>query len=455
MLVDQIELETFVKEIALCMQDPLYVQEQVNFLQNQSQLKGDIPWISLSHGYSGILLLFATLDKLNEQEGWDKIAHNYVLAIKSVIETQGIEDCSLFGGLAGACFAIEYASRGGARYHKLLVALNALLIQRTRNELLDPLKKTISQGIPINPDFYDIVSGISGIGLYALQSTIVSDIKILLEEILLTCVVLTKEITVAEHKVPGWYVPQEFQFTDDKKAAYPKGAFDIGVAHGAAGLLSFLSIAALQGVVVEGQLQAIRVLAEWIISKRKTYEDQYYWLDRVSFEEEVGESKFPSAYMMDAWCYGTAGVSRALYLASKALHDLSAQNLAIESFLSIFKRVWQGTALTNPTFCHGVSGLLIMTRLMLRDTGKDQLHEIIKKLEERLMKLYNSSYPFGFRNQEPCMRDKGLETSQETAGFVEVDAVGLLVGSTGVLLSLLGLPKAQVSWILPFAISEP
>jgi lantibiotic modifying enzyme len=455
MFVDKIQQEIIVKDIALRMQDPLHVQQQVILSLNQSQLKGTIPWASLSHGYSGVLLLFTTLDKLNEKEGWDKYAHNYVLAIKEVVEAQGVGDCSLFGGLAGVCFAIEQASRGGTRYLKLLTSLNSLLIQRTRNELLVPLKEAIFHGSPVQPDLYDVVSGISGIGLHALQSTVFPEIKGLLEEILQACIALTNKIDVKQYKVPGWYVPQDFQFTDDKKSAYPNGAFDVGVAHGAAGLLSFLSISALQGVVIEGQLQAIQVLKDWIISKRKTYQGQFYWMDRVAFEEEVGEEKFPTGYMMDAWCYGSAGVSRAIYLAGKALQDSSVQKIALKSFFSIFTRVWQDSTLLNPTFCHGVAGLLTITRLMQRDTCNEQLKEIVKKLEDRLSGLYNPDYSFGFRNLEPRMNDRELkESAKETAEFIEVDTAGLLVGATGVLLSLLELPKTQTSWILPFSISN-
>ncbi len=357
--------------------------------------------LSLTHGYPGLVLLFAHLDRVYPEDGFDRVCHDYILKIKETIEKEGVKDLSLFGGLAGCCYAIQQASRDGTRYQKLLTKLNSVVFERK-----------ISQNLPCPAEMYDLVSGVIGLGVYALHYL---DHFPFVSDALQFCVKLTQKIEWKGHLIPGWYVPHEFQFTDHEKQNYPEGNFDQGLAHGVSGVLAFLSIALLGGAEVKHQREAIEIIAGWLISKKK---GETYWTDRISFEEEVGRKPSRDAsFLMDAWCYGTAGVARSLYLAGTALQSPSLQKLASDAFLSIFSRDF---SLLEKTFCHGIAGLLAITQLMAHDTQIQELKDWSIRLKEKL----------SFDEENP-----GLPP-------------GLLSGLSGILLTLLPYEKGRFTWAL-------
>lgn len=444
---------TIVKEIADRMRDPEYVRSQITDPANKNPSHPESPWksLSLSHGYPAILLLFTTLNDLFPEEGWDQVSHSYVLKIKETIEKEQIAELSLFGGLAGCCFALQAASQKKTRYQKLLSKMNEYLAAQTQKEYLTPLREKIELRLPAKAEFYDPISGITGIGIYALRNLDDPALYSLLKELLHICVALSRPLTIGKYTVPGWYIPSHYQFTEQDKKNYPKGNFNLGMAHGVSALLAFLSLSFSQKVYVEGQSEAIERISTWLQSKKIESNHQIHWSDRISFEREVGlENETPSHYIMDAWCYGTAGVSRSLYLAGKAQNNIELQTTAAHAFLSATKRIEADQEISNPTFCHGIAGFLTLTKLMARDTRLNQLEKSAVNLKERLCNLYDQRLPFGFKDHEPLLKTEFiLKDESKRNQIIQLDNAGLLSGVPGVLLSLL---PSNHTWTYPFLI---
>jgi lantibiotic biosynthesis protein len=434
-----------VKELASRMRNPDWIEEQVMANPNRQDL-----WhpLSLSHGYPGILVLFSTLDKIFPEEGWDQQAHLLVLKIKEALEAGKLGSFSLFGGLAGCCFAIQSASRGKTRYQKLIERLSEQLFNKAGPIYLERLKEKIDLGLPSHSDLYDPISGVSGIALYALHNRDYPPALSFLAGVLKFCIDFTKEIKIGSYKLPGWYVPRHYQFTENDKQNYPKGNFNLGLAHGICGILGLLSIALINGVVLDGQREAIEKITRWLIAKSKKTEGISYWMNRVDFEEELlGIEPKNMDSSMEGWCYGTPGVSRTLYLAGKALGDKNLEKLALESFLGVFQRIDLKTAFITPTFCHGTAGLLTITGLMARDTASIELKKRVSDLENEVLSHYHSNYQFGFKDREVNLFDRsGLNK------VVEIDKVGMLDGVTGILLSLISARTQYFGWTQPFLI---
>lgn len=444
-----------VKEIANLMKDPDVVQMHINHPLNRNPFYSASPWqpLTLSHGFPAILLLFATLNDLFPSENWDQISHSYVLKIKETLEKEKISDLSLFGGLAGCCFAIQAASQKKTRYQKLLSKMNDYLVSQTRKEYFGPLYEKIELNLPARAELYDPISGIIGIGAYALQNLDDPFLYSLLREILTICVAISKPIAIDKYTLPGWYIPSHYQFTEQDKKRYPRGNFNLGMAHGVSGLLAFLSLSLSQNILVEGQTEAIERISTWIQSKKIVNNNNVYWLDRISFENEVGSDPLgPSHFTMDAWCYGTAGVSRSLYLTGKALNKIELQEIAIEAFLSALNRIHSDYENCSPTFCHGLAGILTMSKLMARDTKLDKLEKSVSILKERLINLYDPSYPFGFKDQQP-LSDMFVVNNNAETQMIQIDSAGLLTGVSGILLSLLSTSLEQDQWTHPFLIN--
>lgn len=436
-----------VKKIAEPMRDPDWVK---GVALSPSNVNPDpysyvATWsdLSLIAGYPGVLLLLSELDSLFPNEQWDLAAHSYILKIKEAVETSDITYFPLYGGLAGVCFSIMQASRDGTRYQNLLSTLNDYLIEKITSNYLLPLQRNLDKSQPSNPALYDLIQGVVGVGMYGLLNLHQDSFRSLCEQIALFCIGFSKPLTIEGFSVPGWYHPVQYQFLEQDKKLYPKGNFNLGLAHGVPGVLSFLSIALLHGVNMPGQEEAIQRISEWLYEHRTVKDGQVCWQARISFEELTsGSRKELSHFPRDAWCYGTPGVARSLFLAGKALNDKALKTKATSSFLSIFDRSRSQWQLPGPTLCHGISGLLIITQLMAQDSQASELIEKVDFLEDLLWSYYNPEFPFGFKDLEPS----------KNGNYVGIDRAGFLEGASGVLLALLN--NSQSRWHAPLLISD-
>ncbi len=435
-----------VKEIAHRMDRPEWVKEttQCPLNHNSRAVFKQSYWddLSIAGGYAGILPLFTELDHLFPNEGWDQICHAYILKIKEAIESTNYHHVSMFGGLAGICFYIQQASKEGSRYQKLLSKLNMLFADRLEATYLFRFRKQLQASKPSPMALYDAIQGLAGIGLYCLKNLHTAPFPSLVGEVVQLLVTLTYPIEIEGEKVPGWYVPQEFQFLEEEKDIYPKGNFNIGLSHGISGVLAFLSIALHHGIRMSGQIEAIHRIVDWLIAKQSKKNGHLFWRARISFEEEIGHSPIAHLPNREAWCYGTPGVARSLFLAGSALKNETIKQFAVESFSSLFSREPQDWLLPGPTFCHGISGLLMLTHLMARDTQSSFLKTKTHVLKELLLDFYLPDSHFGFQDADPTIE----------GDYVRIERPGLLEGAVGVLLTLLSLESNSYSWHFPFLI---
>lgn len=414
--------------------------------------------LTLSHGYPGLVILFSTLEDLFPDEGWDIAVHHYVVKIKEELEKTRIADFSLFGGFAGYCYAVEHASKNKRRYQNLLNALNTYLFNSVNDAYLSNFQEKIALRLPVPPSFYDPISGVIGIGLVALKNRSFPLAEAFLKKTLQLCIALTREINVASYTLPGWYVPSHYQFTEIDRKFYPKGNFNLGVAHGIPGVLSFLSLAVIEDVLEAGQLEAIQKMTDWIIASRTVDQGYDLWLNRISFEAQVFKSQQESIDTnMEAWCYGTAGVSNALLLASNALKNSELKQIAKKAFLGIQKRVNIQQHFHSPTFCHGLAGLLTIAQAISQTESCMEIEAMKEEIERALLSVYSPVYPFGFRDCEGSVhypltiRPHHLLDSKEVPVQMK-DKFGLLEGASGVLLSILAHRTGCLSWAYPFFI---
>lgn len=398
--------------------------------------------LSIAGGFTGVFPLFIELDRLFPDKGWDLITHNYVLAIKDSVEENGIPVDSMFGGLAGVCYFLHEASKGGTRYLKMLTKLHKMLEENIRHRYLLPYEKALDHSQPVHFNLYEVIQGLSGIGIYFLKSRDAFSSEKLISKIISLFVKMTAKIKIKGESVPGWYIASEDLFLHEEKAAYRNGSFNLGLSHGITGVLAFLSVALLNGVSKPGQGEAIVTIVDWLKKKRKFINGRWFWDATVSFAEEIAGGFSPQRKSRDAWCYGTPGVARSLYLAGTALNDQSLQEYALESFASIFESTQKEWDLPGPTFCHGISGLLMITHLMVRDSNSSFLNAQVERLKTILLTYYDSDSPFGFQNYEP-MKDGNI---------AKINRADLLEGAAGVFLTLLSLNSKSYSWHYPFLI---
>lgn len=399
--------------------------------------------LSLGSGYPGILILCTQL----EQGGYlqEGVAHQYLLEIKKILESQGIQNYSLFSGLTGLCFAVEQASYENTRYQTFLRTLESLLLDKVQQAFLDPLERNLKDRAPSSSLLYDPISGICGIGRYALEKLSIPSFARLSEKITKILIQLTLPIMIKGRSVPGWYLPptdflNQVRFAKD----HPHGNFNLGLAHGVTGILAYLAIVYQKGIYVEGLREAIERLSGWLKSKAVESQEGVFWPYAISWEAEVEGKEVEHKTTKAGWCYGLPGIARTLFLAGKALNDRALKTFAMQSFESLLAKSILEWRLHSPSLCHGIGGLLLITQAMSLEKEGNALEPKIFELKRTLMDRYDPASAWGFVDVD-LVADKNSKYSLK-----KIQKIGLLEGATGVFLTLLSLKRT--SWQLPFMI---
>jgi lantibiotic biosynthesis protein len=377
---------------------------------------------SLAHGYAGLALLWRSADECLPGEAWDRVGHDHLRRAALAAEKRTHVDHSSFSGLCGLAFASWVLSRQGERYRKALLSIDAALLS-----LVTTATVSFSQGNlhGVSVSTFDVISGLAGVGRYLLLRSDEVSHRIALEGVLRFLV----SLTVEQDGIPRWYTPPQFLAGATIQDAYPQGNLNCGLAHGIPGPLALLSLASRHGIAVEGQTGAIRRVAEWLC--QHSFEDRWglNWPTAVPLglpasphsatESSSGKLKASRT----AWCYGSPGIARSLWLAGDAIGEAVFRNTAITAMEAVYRRPLRARQIDSPTFCHGVAGLQQITLRFAHDTGLPLFAEAACALHRQMIDAYEPESNWGYRNLEP---NRHL-----------VDRPGVLDGAAGVALVLL------------------
>ncbi|USG63893.1 lanthionine synthetase C family protein [Brevibacillus ruminantium] len=425
---EMIEKQVF--EIAARLQDAAYTAKIAENAENRFESMGAQHALfhpaSLASGYTGISLLYAELDKNDPNYGWDVKGHTLLTAVQQEVQRTGIHGLGLWTGLSGICFAVHLLSRQGTRYQVFLQKLEEQLGKRLPEYLAGA--KARLQDRPAMSD-YDVINGVAGIGRYLLLRQDQPELVKLLYDVIAYLVALAGERKVAGKSVPAWHISKEKQATIADAERFPQGNFNCGVSHGIPGVLSLLSLALQHGVEIEGQREAIQRIAEWLLAWKQTDAYGDLWAPQLSLENwEMG--KVDPFVHREAWCYGTPGVARALWLAGESLGQADWKQAALKAYRGTFRRPQELWNLYAPTICHGYAGLLLMTQRMYAESG--ELRAERDRLAEQVITMFSSEAPFGY-----------YEVQRLASGDRRLHYPGLLDGAAGTALVLLSLLRAE------------
>ena len=215
---------------------------------------------SLSHGAAGIALLH--VERAARGLGAWQVAHRW-LRTAADGKLFGGPDCTLLFGTPALAFALQGATRGTDGYQRVLSALDANIAELTRARLAQAHTR-IDRGDRPDLAEFDLLTGLTGIGAHLRRRASDSD---LLRQVLSYLVRLT--LPLAENDpLPGWWTgkPPIGSRAQDTGSG---GHGNLSLAHGISGPLALLSLAALDGIVVEGHHDAIMIILTWLDSWRQ------------------------------------------------------------------------------------------------------------------------------------------------------------------------------------------
>lgn len=432
------QLETLIRDLAPRLKSGELIRNSLQRVVEQSEGQMGVsagPWdeMSLGSGTAGLCLLLGELDRHFPEEEWDVAGHESLVILQHLLNTKGVHSLSFWSGLTGIAMAAHSLSRGGMRYQNLITKLHDFFLQTYPSMLEQSIERIHHDGIRMQD--YDTISGWSGIGRYLMFFSDQPRIRQALCDVLNYLVQLSADKQVNGQQVPGWYIRAEQQFLERDRELYPQGNFNLGLSHGILGPLALLSLALQQGIEVPGQREAIVRIGNWLMQWKQEDGHGPYWPSLISWQEQsTGKANHPTE--RGAWCYGTPGVARVLWLAGEAIGEDVWKQTAVAAYQGLPHRQDMFEKIPAPTFCHGLAGLLHLTQRMYVDSGEQGLVVFRDQLLSKVLKMYDPDTPFGYcdlvRNEEGDLKP--------------IHNAGILEGATGtalILLSLLGSHSPQ------------
>ncbi|MGW4034519.1 lanthionine synthetase C family protein [Streptomyces sp. NPDC004838] len=321
---------------------------------------------SLAHGVPGIALLHIELAAAG-QRPWQRV-HDWLTVATASPVARGASTALFYGAPAVATALAAAASVRPGAYRGALAALDAR-ITADAHRRVDTANSRIHEGaLPVMAEF-DTIRGLAGIGAYLLSRT--PDMDDALRAVLGYLVRMTTPLGGGGTALPGWWTGTGP--TGHPETEFAGGHGNFGLAHGIGGPLALLSLAALRGITVPGQPDAITRICTWLDSWRIDTPAGVRWPYMITREELDTKPAHPhhsGARRRPSWCYGTVGLARAQQLAALATGDSDRRLMAEESLLSALTDPAQRAATTDGSLCHGYAGLAHIAALAAADSGE-------------------------------------------------------------------------------------
>lgn len=361
----------------------------------------------------------------------------------------GTASAGLYHGPASVLAAAQACARLGGHYPRL----RHQLTEHVAAEQLARIA-AVPRGEGVSWSAYDVIGGATGTGRLLLGAVAEGDpteraaAEPALRATLAHLTALSLPLTVDGHRVPGWWVPSRLQPTAADRKVFPRGDFNLGLAHGIAGPLALLVLCAETGVTVDGQLAAVHRIGRWLADRADHDAAGPYWEPRLPFDDELvrsaGGGTEPSGYAAaasgGAWCYGAVGIANALVRAARLTGEADWLRLGLDGARALLRRPGTDHHLKGPTVCHGRAGFLQSLWRLGRLTGDAELLGRTAPLAVELSAMAEDEAPFAFRHLAPALPDQGWDRSQPLR---TEDNGGLLEGAAGVAAALLSvLPGA-------------
>ena len=367
---------------------------------------------------SSIATVCAQVDRVLPDVGWDRAGHMHLSAAAQASERDGAP-LGLFDGVAGLGYAAHRLAAGRTRYGGLLTSIDGAIasgVTASRARLAR------ASGLPVRA--WDLISGITGIGVYLLARREEPAPRAALEDALGALVDLMGETDGA----PRWATPPE-HLHEDMREHTPEGNLNCGVAHGAPGSLALMSLALAAGVEVRGQVDATRRMADWLVAQCRFGRFGPEWPAVIPLAGTHGASRQPPA--RPGWCYGNGGAARALWLAGAALDEPEYARLAERAVRAALDRQRTARPLEAPTLCHGTAGLAQVTLRMAADSRAEDLSREARTLCLELVERFDPDAPLGYRGEAELRERRGADVDATLLDGAAGPGLVLLAAATG------------------------
>lgn len=362
-------------------------------------LPPDLSDVSLATGLAGVAMYYSGLETAGILPLHPGFLDRITDVIYDRVSTTRLPALRLYAGVAGIGFALEHIATASVGHSEESSAVNDQL----DDVVISALERKGGNG------HFDLISGITGVGVYAISRGRHAARKKILG------LVLNELEDCATTTSDGicWKTAPPFLGAESSDSAYPDGNFNLGLAHGNPGVIAFLANTALSGSTAPGLAEMLRKGSHWLLQQANSDDSE------CCFSYIAGAG----ARSRNAWCYGDAGVALALLRSAKALGSAQLHARAVEVGKRSAMRGVKSAMVFDHGICHGSAGLALLYLTLYRETDDSEF-------------LTASRFWYGqilLATREPDLK-KLASKLPDGAYALEVGALG---GLSGIGLSLL------------------
>lgn len=330
-------------------------------------------------------------------------------------------DFSLFNGFPGISWATEHATA---------------LLSGSTEDLNSDIDAAVLDGLAHvdRGHTFDLVSGLVGLGVYALERLPHDSAARCIEGIVL------KLADRASHDSAGtsWHTAYEL-LAADQREAYPAGRYDLGVAHGIGGVIAFLGRVCAARIALPTARALLDGAVAWLLAHELPARSGG------CFPSVIAPNECPQPARL-AWCYGDVGLSAALLLAARCVANVTWEREALRIARAAARRPPESSRVVDASFCHGSAGIAHIFNRLFQATGDIQCRDAAYFWLDQTLAYWEVAKPHsGFTTAVP-----------DAAGALRrYRNLSVLVGSAGVALVLLAATTTiEPQWDRVFLLSH-
>jgi lantibiotic biosynthesis protein len=273
-----------------------------------------------------------------------------------------LDSPALFGGIAGAAWILEHLiASGQSGFDDPLGAVDTLLLEFA--------------GQRNNDAGYDLIGGIVGTGAYFLERPCSS----LRDDALFTLLERLEHTAEINPQGITWHtrrqVLRSFAGSQDTH-----GRYDLGVAHGVAGVLRFLGILVALGIGKTSARTLLNGCVHWLMCQEQAEGAQSRFPNWVNSLDEIQHSRI-------AWCYGDLGIGIVLWQTARLLGNPDWLQYSEKIIDRCIARGPDG--IVDAGLCHGAVGVAHMFNRIYQQSGQSKYKHAAKDYYSLAIQLTN------------------------------------------------------------------
>lgn len=364
--------------------------------------------ISLALGRSGHALFYAVLAKSGIEPGAAAIAERLLAESIELLPDQSM-DASLLCGFPGIAWTTEF-----------LCGLFGADPTEDPNESIDEALI----GALEDPSFvpaYDLIDGLAGMGVYALERARRPTGPVL------ASLILGRLESFACPQTVGLSWPSGLitRSAQGKDVLPNETYFNLGLSHGVPGVIGILArFLAEYPHLAQRAEPLLEGAVAWILAQRLPDGMIGAFADHVAPEVEREPARL-------AWCYGDPGVAAALFTAGRALRRPDVEAFALEVAHIAVRRPFETTGVVDAGFCHGSAGVAHLFHRLGR-AGRDEtclsaarvwMSRLLERAGDRPHVAGFPTFCFERTRDGEYIEDPALLTGAAGAGLVLLSAI--------------------------------